>query len=91
MASASSENWYEILTEVSLAAGGGALITAIGADTVANRLLGLPLWPWAWSTDERIGIAAAALAGAALLAWLTWITRRDSADKLRRGVQIDRD
>ena len=86
-----AENWYEILKEVSLAAAGGALIAAIGADTAANRLLGLPLWPWAWSLDERIGIAAAALAGGALLAWLTWITRRDSTDKLRRGVQIDRD
>ena len=86
-----TQDWYDTLKEVSLAAGGGALIAAIGADTAANRLLGLPLFPWAWPTDERIGIAAAALAGAALLAWLTWITRRDSTDKLRRGVQIDRD
>ena len=86
-----TQDWYDTLTEVSLAASGGALIAAIGADTAANRLLGLPLWPWAWSLDERIGIAAAALAGAALLAWLTWVTRRDSTDKLRRGVQIDRD
>lgn len=84
-------DWYKTTEELLLATAAGAFCAAVGSLAFVHHFYAIPLHPRDWSLGVRILISAAAALGAAGFAWLAWITRKDSSDKLRRGVQIDRD